>query len=65
MGYDSLTIAPCHASPRSKMALNQRSAPVVACPLNGAKNGPKIGPRSNTAAIDAGKINEAHYLYPL
>jgi hypothetical protein len=47
------------------MVLHQRSVFAVVLLLNGGRSGPKIGKKLNIAAIDAGKINEANYLYPL
>ena len=40
-------------------------ASAVALNLNGARSGPKTGAKSNTAAIDAARTNEADPLYPL
>ena len=61
----SHTIEPCPALLRLKMASRPRPASAVAWNLNGARSGPRTGPRLNTAAIGAGKINEKNYLYSI
>jgi hypothetical protein len=47
------------------MGFPQKSVSVAILNLSGVKNGLRTGMKLSIAAIDAGVINEANYLYSL